>query len=100
MPRRVFQPRVLRGRLLSARATASRSSRECRAWSVPLGKYWRRSPLVFSFLPRCQGLCGSQKWIARLGLRRSMGRTGSCLDNAVAESWFASLEVELVDRAR
>jgi transposase InsO family protein len=36
---------------------------------------------------------------ARLGLRRSMSRTGSCLDNAVAESWFASLKVELVDRA-
>jgi transposase InsO family protein len=36
---------------------------------------------------------------ARLGLRRSMGRTGSCLDNAVAEAWFASLKVELVDRA-
>jgi putative transposase len=35
----------------------------------------------------------------QLGLRRSMGRTGSCLDNAVAESWFASLKVELVDRA-
>jgi putative transposase len=35
----------------------------------------------------------------RLGLRRSMGRTGSCPDNAVAESWFASLKVELVDRA-
>jgi len=34
----------------------------------------------------------------RLGLRRSMGRTGSCLDNAVAESWFATLKVELVDR--
>jgi putative transposase len=34
----------------------------------------------------------------RLGLRRSMGRIGSCLDNAVAESWFASLKVELVDR--
>jgi putative transposase len=28
-----------------------------------------------------------------------MGRTGSCLDNAVAESWFASLKVELVHRA-
>ena len=36
---------------------------------------------------------------ARLGLRRSMSRTGSCLDNAVAESWFATLKVELVDRA-
>jgi transposase InsO family protein len=35
----------------------------------------------------------------RLGLVPSMGRTGSCLDNAVAESWFASLKVELVDRA-
>ena len=29
-----------------------------------------------------------------------MSRTGSCLDNAVAESWFASLKVELVDRHR
>jgi putative transposase len=35
----------------------------------------------------------------RLGLRRSMSRTGSCLDNAAAKSWFASLKVELVDRA-
>jgi len=35
----------------------------------------------------------------RLGLRRSMSRTGSCLDNAVAEAWFALLKVELVDRA-
>jgi transposase InsO family protein len=35
----------------------------------------------------------------RLRLRRSMSRTGSCLDNAVADSWFASLKVELVDRA-
>jgi putative transposase len=34
----------------------------------------------------------------RLGLRRSMSRTGSCLDNAVAESWFTSLKVELVHR--
>ena len=37
---------------------------------------------------------------ARLGLRQSTGRTGSCLDNAVAESFFATLKVELVDRSR
>jgi putative transposase len=36
----------------------------------------------------------------RLGLTRSMSRTGSCLDNAAAESWFASLKVELVGRTR
>jgi putative transposase len=34
----------------------------------------------------------------QLGLRQSMGRTRSCLDNAVAESFFATLKVELVDR--
>jgi hypothetical protein len=28
---------------------------------VPFGKYWRSSPFVFSFVPRCQGLCGSAK---------------------------------------
>ncbi len=29
--------------------------------SVPLGKYWRSSPLVFSLVPRCHGDLGSQK---------------------------------------
>ena len=29
--------------------------------SVPFGKYCRNKPLVFSFVPRCHGLCGSQK---------------------------------------
>jgi putative transposase len=33
-----------------------------------------------------------------LGLWHSVGRTGSCLDNSVAESFFATLKVELVDR--
>ena len=35
----------------------------------------------------------------KLGIRRSMRRTGSCLDNAAAESFFATLKVELCDRA-
>ena len=29
---------------------------------MPLGRYWRSSPLVFSLLPRCHGECGSQKY--------------------------------------
>lgn len=32
------------------------------------------------------------------GVRPSTGRTGSCFDNAVTESFFASLECELIDR--
>jgi putative transposase len=34
----------------------------------------------------------------RLGLRQSTSRTGSCLDNAVAEAWFATLKAELAKR--
>jgi len=56
-----LHPSVLRGRALRARATAARSSSPCRLRSVPFGKDWRKSPLVFSFVPRCHGLWGSQK---------------------------------------
>jgi transposase InsO family protein len=35
-----------------------------------------------------------------VGIRRSMGRTGVCWDNAAAESFFASLKKELVHRYR
>jgi hypothetical protein len=57
----VFHPSVLRGLPLSVTATAWRSSALQRDRSVPFGKYWRSSPLVFSFVPRCQGECGSAK---------------------------------------
>jgi hypothetical protein len=50
----VFQASVFRGRELSAAATAAISSLLCVLRSVPFGKYWRSSPLVFSLVPRCQ----------------------------------------------
>ncbi|GAA2460374.1 hypothetical protein GCM10010405_50890 [Streptomyces macrosporus] len=42
-----------------------------RGWndgSVPLGKYRRGSPPVFSFEPRCQGPAGPQKQLQRFPL--------------------------------
>ena len=36
--------------------------------------------------------------LQRHGLRRSVGRTGVCWDNAMAESFFAALKNELVHR--
>jgi len=40
------------------------------------------------------------KAIKGLGMRQSVGRTGVCWDNAVAESFFSSLKRELVSRQR
>jgi transposase InsO family protein len=34
----------------------------------------------------------------RLGIRQSMGRPGSALDNAAIESWHSTLEFELLSR--
>ncbi len=36
----------------------------------------------------------------RAGVRLSMGSVGDCYDNAMAESFFATLECELLDRSR
>ena len=46
---------------IEAWATASKASEVQHATSVPLRKYWRKGPLVFSFVPRCQGLLESSK---------------------------------------
>ena len=32
---------------------------------MPLGKYCRKSPPSFSFVPRCHGACGLQKYVRR-----------------------------------
>src|SRR5476651_667565 len=53
--------KVSRGRSFSWRATLFKWACECTDKSVPLGKYCLSRPLVFSFDPRCHGLCGSQK---------------------------------------
>jgi putative transposase len=37
-----------------------------------------------------------QRLLARYGIRSSMSRKGNCWDNAVAESFFATLKLELV----
>ncbi|MEU4173234.1 integrase core domain-containing protein [Streptomyces sp. NPDC026665] len=36
-----------------------------------------------------------QKTCRELDIRQSMGRTGSCYDNAAAESFFGSLKTEI-----
>ena len=56
-----FQLSFAHPRRLSVVATAAMSLALCLLRSVPLGKYWRSKPLVFSFVPRCHGLRGSQK---------------------------------------
>src|SRR5258707_4361545 len=62
----VSNPRVLRGRSLSWRATLLRCACEYTDKSAPFGKYCLSRPLVLSFEPRCHGLCGSQKYTSML----------------------------------
>ena len=57
----VRKPCRLRGLELSSKAMLSSMPGPQKDRSVPLGRYWRSRPLVFSLLPRCQGECGSQK---------------------------------------
>ena len=57
----VSKSNVFRGRSLSSLATQFRCACEWTDRSVRFGKYCLNNRLVFSFEPRCQGLCGSQK---------------------------------------
>ena len=56
-----LQPRHFLGRALISATIESTYSCETARRSQPLGKKKRRMPLVFSFVPRCHGLCGSAK---------------------------------------
>ena len=40
------------------------------------------------------------KLCRQLGIRQSMGRVGSCFDNAAAEAFFSTLEWEVLSRHR
>jgi putative transposase len=52
----VAHSRVFRGRALRVAAMAASVSALWTLRSVPFGRYWRSSPLVFSLEPRCHGL--------------------------------------------
>ena len=64
-----------------------------RGWIVPsqsgAGKYAVAFPAKST---------GFRKTLADLGIRQSIKRVKSCYDNAVAESFFASLEKDLLRR--
>jgi hypothetical protein len=65
----VLKPRVCRGRRLSWSAMASKSAWVRVRKSRVRGRYWRRSPLVFSLLPRCRAATGSWGHRSRPRLR-------------------------------
>src|SRR5882762_2918628 len=58
----VLIPKVFLGRWFRRSATLSNCDCVKPDRSALLGKYWRSNPLVFSLVPRCQGLLGSQKY--------------------------------------
>jgi putative transposase len=64
---------------------------------------WRRRPteVIHHSDKGCQYTSiGFGQRCAEAGVRPSTGTAGDCFDNAMAESFFASLECELLDRTR
>ena len=48
--------------------------------------------------PGCQYVSRDYAALAAdLGVRSSVGRKGECWDNALSESWFATLKTDLID---
>ncbi|GAA0839938.1 hypothetical protein GCM10009525_51840 [Streptosporangium amethystogenes subsp. fukuiense] len=65
-------------------STRDQNSQLQLAWADSTGR--RNTSIAFG--RRCE----------QAGVRPSTGRTGTCFDNATTESFFASLECELIDR--
>jgi putative transposase len=65
---------------------------------------WNRHPAAGLVHHRDQGCQDSSlafgRRLGEAGLVASMGSVGDCYDNAVTESFFATLECELLDRSR
>ncbi|MED7930420.1 IS3 family transposase [Nonomuraea sp. LP-02] len=56
-------------------------------------------PVIFPSDRGCQNTsAGYARLAGRLGVRLSVGRTGQCWDNALAESFFAAIKGELLDQ--
>ena len=63
------------------------------------GQGWVASPHPCGRIGRVVGLsAGSQNRDAQ-GVQQSMGKTGVCWDNALAESFFATYKLELIEPA-
>ena len=63
---------------------------------------WQRRPKAVIHHTDQGGQCTSialGKRCREMGVRPSMGSVGECLDNALCESFFATLEWELIDRS-
>jgi putative transposase len=72
-----------------------------RALGAALGRRRPAPGLVHHSDRGMQYACGAyQALLAQYGLRCSMSRAGDCWDNAVVESFFATLKTELVTDAR
>ena len=87
-------------------SSVGRWPRTCaRSWS---SKRWRWASCNADPKPSCitpTKAASTRRWPSAIaagewGVARSMGSVGDCFDNAVAESFFATLECELLDRTR
>lgn len=65
----------------------------------PAAGSWPKQSLLFHSDRGCQYASGDfRDVLEEYGIEPSMSRTGNCYDNAVAESFFATLKRELVNR--